>query len=77
MSKSFHETAVTEMMGSEWRVCVQWEQGGSTQAYLPDQARARAIEAARAGHKELARRLTRAADEAEARTRRVSAPKRR
>jgi hypothetical protein len=76
MSKSFHEIAVTEMTGGEWRVCVQWEQGGSTRAYLPDQARARAVEAGRAGDEELARRLTRAADEAEARTRRAGPPKR-
>jgi hypothetical protein len=73
MPKSFHEIAVTELTGGEWRVCVQWEQGASMQAYLPDQARARAVEAGRAGNEELARRLTRAADEAEARTRRAGA----
>ncbi len=67
MTKSFHEIAVTEMTGGEWRVCVQWEQGGSTQAYLPDQARVRAEEADQAGDTDLARRLRRAAADAESR----------
>jgi hypothetical protein len=75
MTKSFHEITVTEISGGEWRVCVQWEQGAPTQALLPGQARARADEAGRVGDEELWRRLRRAADEAETRTRKA-APRR-
>ena len=76
MAKSFFEISVTETTGSEWRVCVQWEQGAPSQAYLPDQARAQAREADRAGDTDLARRLRRAADEAENRSRDAEARKR-
>ncbi len=69
MAKGFHEIAVTEMTGGEWRVCVQWEEGAPTQAFLPEQARARADAAERAGDEEVARCLRRAADQAESRAR--------
>ncbi len=69
MPKGFYAIAMTEMTGGEWRVCVQWEEGAPTQALLPEQAQARADEAERAGDEEVARRLRRAADQAESRAR--------